>query len=174
MHSARLLRDYDVIHGHFLVQKYTFLLPQAMFITFMREPVSRLLSHYYYFKHVASKNPVTVSRNPDICLVAEGKLGLVEFARSEAMSRMYERFTIGLPLDAFALVGITERYTESVERLNRIFGVHVGVRHERRSGHEKYAAEYERVLPELREANRENSRIYAEAVRLFERACVGG
>jgi hypothetical protein len=173
LQARRLLQRYDVIHGHFLVEKYAFLHQQARFITFMREPVSRLLSHYYYFKDVASKNPVTVSRNPAIMQVARGELGLVEFARSEAMQHLYARFTAGLPLQDFALVGITERYEESVATLNRLLGVAVEARHERRSGYEKYAEEYRRLLPDLEAANRENMRIYTEAVRLFEQARTG-
>jgi len=170
LHPAQLLSDYDVIHGHFLVKKYAFLYPRADFITFMREPVPRLLSHYYYFKHVASKNPVTVSRNPDIARVASGELGLVEFARSESMRHLYARFTGGLALEHFALVGITERYAESVAWLNRRLGTALESRHERRSDYERYAAEFEPLLPELRDANRDNARLYAEAVRLFEQA----
>lgn len=170
LHAAQLLRDYDVLHGHFRVAKYAFLYPRANFITFMREPVSRLLSHFYYFKHVASKNPVTVGRNPDVARVASGELGLVDFARGDNMRHLYASFTDGLPLERFALIGITERYTESVTWLNHRFGTMLEPRHERRSDYERYAAEYEPLLPELHEANRENARLYAEALKLFEQA----
>src|SRR6185503_14500957 len=102
---AELLRDYGIIHGHFLVGKYAFLHPQAEFITFMREPVARVISGYYYLKYTASKNPVSVSRNPDITLITQGKLGLLEFASRRHMLDVYERFTRGLALDDFALIG---------------------------------------------------------------------
>ncbi|HEX7966559.1 MAG TPA: hypothetical protein VF651_12680 [Gammaproteobacteria bacterium] len=169
LEASRIRRDYDVLHGHFQAGKYAFLRPESWFITFLRDPVPRLISHYYYFRDVASKNPATVAKNPVIGLIAEGEVGLVEFARSEAMSRLYERFLDGVPLDEYALIGITERYAESVACLNRLLGSALEVQHERRSGQESHMVEYRHLLPELEEANRENARIYAEAVRLFER-----
>jgi hypothetical protein len=172
-HARRLLQDYDVIHGHFLANKYAFLYPRAGFITFLRDPVPRLLSHYYYFRDVASRNPVTVAKNPVIRMVADGELGLVEFARSEAMRHMYERFLDGLDPERFTLVGITERYAESIALLNGLLGTALEARHERRTDRARHAAEYEPVLPELVEANRGNQRIYAAAQTLFERRLRG-
>ena len=169
MQRERLLRDYDVIHGHFLVDRYAFLHPEADFITFMREPVPRLLSHYYYFRDVASKNPAALAHNPDVSRVASGELGLVEFARSASMANLYGRFTRGLPLGDFALIGITERYAESVTQLNRLCGSNLEARHERQGGHERHRDEYQPVLRELETANRENQRIYAAALALFEK-----
>jgi hypothetical protein len=164
----RLLQEYGVIHGHFLVRKYVFLYPFANYLTFMREPVSRVLSHYYYFKHIASKNPTSVSRNPDIMRVARGDIDLVEFARLYSMVNLYQLFVGGLPLDKFTLIGITERYTESIALLNHIFNTAIEPRHEHRTDYTQYAAEYTEFLPELRAANRENFRIYDAAVRIFE------
>ncbi|HVC29377.1 MAG TPA: hypothetical protein VNF48_07490 [Gammaproteobacteria bacterium] len=168
IHHRELLRKYDIVHGHFFTNKYSFLYPNVDFLTFMREPVSRLLSHYYYFKHVASKNPVTVQKNPDIVLVAQGRMDLVEFARADARTCIYERFTSGIALDAFRLIGITERYAESINVLNSIYGTAIEPKHERRTNYTQYASGYEHLLPELRIANRENTRIYEAALKLFE------
>lgn len=168
MYQEKLLRDYGVIHGHFKVRKYVFLYPHADFLSFMREPVSRVLSHYYYFKHVASKNPTSVRRNPDITRVVRGDIDLVEFARLYSMVNLYGLFTDGLPLDKFAFIGITERYAESIALLNRMFNTDIVPRHEHRTDYMQYAAEYSHLLPDLKNANRENIRIYDAAVRLFE------
>jgi len=164
----RLSQRYDVVHGHFLVEKYAFLYPQADFITFVREPVSRVLSHYYYFRDVASRNAAALAYNPDVGLVASGRLSLLDFARSDAMKNLYERFTRGLALEDFAMVGITERYVESVALLNRRFGTSMEARHERHGGHERHRDEYAPLLAELEAANRENRRIYDAALSLFE------
>lgn len=168
INQEKLLRDYGVIHGHFQVKKYVFLYPHADFLSFMREPVARVLSHYYYFKHVASKNPTSVSRNPDIMRVARGDIDLVEFARLYSMVNLYGLFTDGLSLDKYALIGITERYAESIAMLNRIFNTNIVTRHEHRTDYMQYASEYSHLLPDLKNANRDNIRIYNAAVGLFE------
>lgn len=164
-----LLDSTGAVHGHFFVRKYAFLHPEALFLTFMREPVSRLLSHYYYFKHVASKNPDAVRKNPLISLVAQDQMDLVEFARLRCMTHIYERFTRGLPLEDFALIGITERYAESVKLINHVLGTDIAFKHERRDDHSRFASEYEHVLPEIQSANRDNDRIYRSALGLFEK-----
>lgn len=169
LHARELLDRYDVVHGHFLVEKYAFLHPRADFTAFLRDPVPRLISHYYYFRDVASKNPVTVGKNPDIMRVARGEVDIVEFARSEAMRDLYPRFLAGLALERFRLIGITERYAESVACLNRLLGCALEARHERRSGAESHAEEYRHLLPELERANRENQRIYDAALSLFDK-----
>ena len=168
LHAREILERYDVVHGHFLVEKYAFLHPRADFITFLRAPVPRLISHYYYFRDTASKNPVTVAKNPEIMRVARGEVDIVEFARSEAMRQLYPRFLAGLPLERFLFVGITERYAESVACLNRMLGCALEARHERRSGHERHVQEYQPLMAELEAANRENQRIYDAALSLFE------
>ena len=40
----------DCIHGHFMPLKYRFIDSQdAVFLTWLRHPVQRLISHYYYW-----------------------------------------------------------------------------------------------------------------------------
>jgi hypothetical protein len=165
----QLLQNYDVIHGHFSVGKYAFLYPQADFITFMREPVARILSTYYYYKHIASKNPASVRKNPNILLVSENRMGILEFAGRDSMQTFYARFTAGFPLHKFSFIGITERYSESIMALNRLLGTQIEVRHERNNDYSQYEYEYAPLLPDLRKLNQDNTRIYEEAVNMFER-----
>lgn len=168
LRHKEMLRDVGIVHGHFLTGKYAFLHPIVDFITFMREPVSRVLSQYYYFKNVASKNSMTLRLNPNINLVAQGLVDIVEFARGDLLPHIYERFMDGMALEEFALVGITERYVESINLLNSMFGTAIEPKHERRTNHIQYLADYEHLLPELKAANRENTRIYELALKLFE------
>ena len=167
--DRRWLSRYDVVHGHFLVEKYAFLYPHATFITFLREPVARLLSAYYYLKHIASKNPHTTGNSPRISRIVDGRMDLVEFARDPFMTHIYRNYFGTFPLERFALIGITERYAESIGMLNTLFATDIVPTHERKSDYQRFEEEYRHLMPELREANEENTHIYEQAVALFEK-----
>jgi hypothetical protein len=169
MRRGQLLRDYDVVHGHFHVRKYLFLRDDADFIIFLREPVARTLSAFYYLKYIAAQNPHTAARNPLIPLVTSGRLDLVEFARSPHAVHLYRDYMAGLDLEDFALVGISERYDESLALLNRMRGTRLAEQHERRGGYTRHEDEYRPLLPELAKANEENMDVYRRGVELFEK-----
>ena len=167
LHPGRTL-GHGVIHGHFFARKYAFLYPRADFITFMREPVARVLSAYYYLKYVASRNPETTRNNQRIPSIVSGRLDPVEFARDPYMVHLYRNYTRGLALEDFRLIGITERFAESIALLNAAYGCAIVPAHERRGDHQRFEDEYRRFLPELQAANRENIEIYRRATALFE------
>lgn len=169
LRSEPLLRDYDVVHGHFHVNKYSFLRSRADLLIFMREPVARTLSAYYYLKYTASRNPHTARRNALIPLIASGRLDLVEFAWDPHLQHIYRDYLAGTRLADFVLVGISERYGESIAVLNRLYNVALTELHERRSDYIRYENEYRALLPELRRANSENTEIYQLALECFER-----
>jgi len=169
IHQRKLLKEYDVIHGHFLARKYAFLYPKVNFITFLREPVARLLSGYFYMKYVVVKNPYSVKRNPRVLLLANNQLSLVEYARRPFSVHAYEKFIAGMTLDQFLLIGITERFSESIAMLNKLLSCNLTARHERSHDFKIYESEYLPWMKDLRAANKENTRIYQEAVHLFEK-----
>jgi hypothetical protein len=44
---AELMRDYDVMHGHFAPEKYAGLFPNARFVDFFRDPYQHAISGYH-------------------------------------------------------------------------------------------------------------------------------
>ena len=100
--------------------------PDTRYVTFLREPVDRVLSHYH--RHVARKSPTTgsllealESGMPDVNNLATrflcndpAPLGeLAPSALDDAKGN----------LSSFALVGIQERFEESVVLLQRTLGL---------------------------------------------------
>jgi hypothetical protein len=163
---------YGIIHGHFRVSKYAFLYPRAIFITFLREPVARIISAYAYLKHVLSKDPEAYRYNPYLELICNRQMDLVEYARLEVFRHLYDRLVGGLSLDKYAFIGITEEYSRSVLLLAKLLSVDINVRHELRNPQDDYLAEYGRFMPELVSANRENTAIYQQALRILNKlAC---
>ncbi len=107
----------DCVHGHFLPLKYLLLDAQRelTFVTWMREPVARLISHYYYWQ--TSYDPATAA--PHHRQVIEEGWTLEQFCFSEQFRNIYTQYLWGFPLEKFAFIGITEHYAHDFAEFSR-------------------------------------------------------
>jgi len=99
----------ECIHGHFMPAKYLLLstLNPLIFVTWMRHPVERVVSHYYFWqKYYEPEAPPLHKR------IVEEKWTLEEFCLSEEMKNIYDQFLWGFPLNNFDFIGITEYFEE--------------------------------------------------------------
>ncbi|HEX8672406.1 MAG TPA: hypothetical protein VF710_10990 [Longimicrobium sp.] len=96
------------IHGHYVASKYEPLFPSAGLVTWLRDPVERVASHYHFWlRHPNRKHPICQR------LIAE-KLSLPEFAEVEGMRNVHSRLLGGRNIAEFDFVGITEEYDRSM------------------------------------------------------------
>jgi hypothetical protein len=105
--------DIECIHGHFLPIKYLLFSTkrEVSFITWMRNPVDRVLSHYYYWKR---------SYNPEIAprlqrRVIEDNWSIERFCLGPEVRNLYRQFLWGFPLQYFNFIGVTEFYEDDLE-----------------------------------------------------------
>jgi hypothetical protein len=107
------------IHGHFLANTFGELVPQPQLVTWLRHPVERVVSNYYHY--LRSPDP------RDACCreLFEKNLSLEQFAELDWMRNEATRYMAGTAMDAFAFIGITERFNESVHVFGSMFGVSV-------------------------------------------------
>ncbi|MGH8475410.1 MAG: hypothetical protein ACRER2_06500 [Methylococcales bacterium] len=112
-------RRYQCVHGHFLPIKYALLGGDHSYAVWLRDPVQRMLSRYYYHQRIGAKRarPGVVPRD----------LSLDDFCRIERYQNTYAKYLWGMPLDRFAFVGITECFDASLEVFRRKFGIAPGV-----------------------------------------------
>jgi hypothetical protein len=104
------------IHGHFIADAFDDLLPKRRLITWVRDPVERVVSNY----HHCLRSP---DMRDDCCrLVHEQKLGLLEFADLDWMKNLSTRYLAGKPVADFAFVGIAEHFEESMEAFSGNLG----------------------------------------------------
>lgn len=113
MQNALALANCDIsektcIHGHFLPLKYLLMAEKnpCRFVTWMRHPVERLISHYYYWHQ--EHRPT--SAFPLHKRVIEEGWTLEDFCLSKEMRNSYSQFLWGFPLEYFDFIGITEFY----------------------------------------------------------------
>jgi hypothetical protein len=103
-----LMRDYDIIHGHFVADKYTDIFPTTHFVAIFRDPYQQMVSAYHYIKREAGE--LFQKYNPT----------LPQFIA--LLSNMQSPFLGSISLEQLAMVGITEQYERSVALFEAIFG----------------------------------------------------
>jgi len=107
------------IHGHFLPLKYLSLryTRGAKFVTWLRDPAQRLVSHYHYF--VRTYAPETQSQLQK--KVVEENWSLEQFCLCPDLKNFYCQFLWGFPLRCFDFIGFVEHFDEDFEIFTRRF-----------------------------------------------------
>ncbi len=101
------------ISGHFhdtkiRIDGYAKLFPQADIVTFVRDPIKRIISEFYHFRDNHNY---------------EGEFD--EFIRNPNFINRQNRALCGFALDSLAFIGLTEKYEESIAAFNRRYGMSV-------------------------------------------------
>lgn len=109
-----LLRDYDVIHGHFIADKYIGLFPSTGFAAFFRDPYQQAISHYEFFlRHPEIDQPA-------VKMFHEVGMTTLEFIA--AFPEMQSRHLGRLSVDDLAMVGVMEEYERGIALFDAVFG----------------------------------------------------
>jgi hypothetical protein len=109
-----LLRDYDVIHGHYTTDKYAGLFSNARFVAFFREPCQQTMSQYEYFlRHPEIDNPA-------VKLFHEVRATRAKFIAGCGNQQAVYLGT--MELNEFAVVGLMEQCERSVALFEAVFG----------------------------------------------------
>lgn len=105
------------IHGHFLPLRYRLLpfAPPPRFVTWLREPVQRLLSHYHYWLRSYQEE----QSGPLHKRMIEENWTLEQFATCRELRNLYSTFLWGFPLTRFDFIGITEHYATELDCFGR-------------------------------------------------------
>lgn len=122
-HQA-LVERYDCIHGHFLPLKYQGM-KEAHFITWLRDPVERVASRYFFSRR-KWEDDGELPRHPAVRQLfdeAGGYPTLEEFAKLPAFQNTYAQYLWGFSLERFEMIGIVERWDESVAKLAAMIGL---------------------------------------------------
>jgi hypothetical protein len=151
------------VHGHFLPAKYLRLGARhdLTFVTWMREPVARLLSHYHYWQESYDER----TSRPHHRQVIEEKWTLEQFCLSEPFKNIYAQYLCGFPVERFAYIGISEYYQEDMfEFSGRFLSDHLPFQYLNPT---PYASPRRRLDEAFVQKVRD---FHAEDVRLYQRA----
>jgi hypothetical protein len=155
-----LLRDYDVIHGHFTADKYAGLFPTTDVTAFFREPHQQAMSHYeFLMRHPQMDNPA-------VKLFHELRIPLTEFV--ERTGSLQAAFLGSMDIGEFAVVGLMEHYERSVALFEAAFGRKLPREAARANANPDRRGERYEIGPELRRAVALHR---AGDVEVYRRAC---
>lgn len=103
---------HDCIHGHFLPTKYLPLQAsgRAIFVTWLRDPLERMVSHYNGWLRNLNPAPAAVLHRE----VLQDEWTLEQFCFSEELQNFYAQFLWSFPVSCFDFIGITENFSEDL------------------------------------------------------------
>ena len=115
------------VHGHFLPLSYRHLARRAdvRFVTWLREPIDRLLSHYHYWRRAADSDAQdTLQDQMQHNLqrrMREENWSFEQFAQRRELRNVYRAFLWGFPVERFDFIGITEHYASDLREFGQLF-----------------------------------------------------
>lgn len=161
--AETIVASFDIIHGHYFRSKYSALdCPQEL-ITFLRDPVERVVSNYHYLRRSLSRT------NPDIITVRDLGFSLMEYAAHEDCRNFQTRALENLAVEEFAFIGFVETYDASIAGLNRRFGWSLSAGGKLNAAPSDHASDLSaKVRDELRNLNAADVAFYEAARARFE------
>lgn len=160
----------ECVHGHFLPLAYRWsrFPAQPRFVTWLRDPVQRLISHYEHWRREdAPPKSDTLHQQ-----MHDENWSLEEFAFRPELRNVYAKFLWGFPAERFTFIGISEDYEKELEALGRqIIGAPLTSARERQNP-ERSGDQYPIATPLRRRIEAFHSSdvtLYAHALRLRER-----
>ena len=109
-HSDGCPPDTTCIHGHFVAHTLAERYPDALLITWVRDPVERVASSYYHrLRSPDWRHPVSIELHAK-------KLTLVQYAGLELVRNETTRFFGEMRPENFAFIGLVEDFDASIDR----------------------------------------------------------
>jgi hypothetical protein len=177
----------EVIYGHMDLRVREFLPPDARYVTFLRDPIQRILSFYYYVRYMTTDalHDLAVRLPVNEWIRAEGRPefdnGMVRRLTGTLESVPFGGCTRELleqakaTLARFDFVGLTERFDESYVALCRRFGWKLGYfRAEKGNAKRPPVSELTAdVIAAIERQNQLDVELYRYAVELFGKQMAG-
>jgi hypothetical protein len=149
----------SVLHGHYTldVVRDAVADPSRQVITWLRDPIDRLVSHYSFIKERPTKWAFDTE-------IKAGALPLAAFARKRRFRNIATRYLAGVALEDLAFVGVTERFELGLAML---FGEEAPMLTRRYNAVSDLVDVSPRVRRRLYALNVADIRLYGEACRLM-------
>ncbi len=167
LETKKLPNEVKVIHGHFhLDHLYEDINLKASVpvITWMRDPVKRVISNYHYLAKRLREE--LQEEKKDLNILAKMERNLIEYARADVNRNVQSRYIAQKPLSEFAFVGIVEDYSIELQRMSELFDWKDIPEHQQnKTGYVQPSIPNE-WLEEIKDLNQKDCALYTEALNL--------
>ena len=122
--SKKLSKKIKVIHGHFTYRNLTKMVAlsdNVPIITWLRDPIKRVISNYYYLEEKIIEGLEDVKNG--LGILSKLQKTLIEYARVDDNCNRMSRFLKGIELEELAFVGIQEYFDEDLLYLSQLLGI---------------------------------------------------
>ncbi len=166
--GPELARSFDIIHGHFIADKYDGLFAKPEYVAFFRDPYQQAIAHYYFLL----RNPERP--HPEERIFHEEKMTLLDYLEWPAFRDHQTQFLGSRTIEDLSMVGISSAFPQSLAMFGAIFGVDLGeerffnVNAERRGPYEITGA-VKKAIETYRAADIE---LYRKAVEIFRKQAI--
>lgn len=103
-YPAKNIRKYNAIEGHFYAKKYEELKDDYDFVTFLRDPLQRVISHFH------------------IIVKRQDRLG-IDIKKFAEIYKNFHKALLGDDLSMYKFIGITDMFNFSVNEFYEIFEI---------------------------------------------------
>lgn len=162
-----------VIHGHFCPADLhdAFILGDDIpMITWLRDPVERVISNYYYLTEILAKE--LNEQKKGLNLLSRLQRSLMEYARADRNRNRISKFLRGSTLQDFSFVGIQEFYSEDLSAMSKQFSWTTATEFKYNKTAKKYNVSEENRA-EIAKLNQLDIAIYEEGLALRQKRISG-
>ncbi|MEM1319710.1 MAG: sulfotransferase family 2 domain-containing protein [Bacteroidota bacterium] len=165
--AAKLDKKIKVVHGHFspqLLHQRFKIAPKTPVITWLRDPVERVISNYFYLEKRLKEELQEEAKGLNI--LSKMQRSLIEYAQGEINRNRMSKFLAGIELEALFFVGIQEHYSTDLKALADLLQWPQVIEHQ----HNITGRSNKNVSPEEQEAiaqlNQKDVLLYQKALQL--------
>lgn len=165
----KLKKKIKVVHGHFrfvdIREKFD-LEPSVKYITWLRDPVERVMSHYYYLIKMAA---IKMGEQAEDEILSKIGKTLEEYVIHDQNRNEMSYFLEGSSLDDFDFIGIQKDFENELSRFRKVMGWS-NIQNQRHNvtGYKKPSVDKETV-EFIKSYNKKDVEIYEEALKRHQK-----
>lgn len=167
--NKRLKSDVRVLHGHYnaarIKEFYPGIPADVRMITWVRDPVNRVISNYYYLRQRIREE---IDKSPTLNIGITNRMvkTLMEYAIQDVARDRMSKFLAGTAVEDFIFVGVQEHYTEDLRYLAKLLEWKSFTEYHHNVTEDKYSEISDEIKAEIRALNQADWELYRHALEL--------